>query len=421
MRSLAAALWVGLIFFAASAVWAENWPQFRGPNRDGKTSETGLLKKWPDGGPRQIWSVDGLGDGWSSAAVAGDRIYITGMDNRRESLFSLDLEGNVKWTTEYGRSYARSFPGARTTPTVDGRRLYVISGAGEVVCLDVEKGEILWKVDGLDKFAGRQGNWGTAESPLVDESRVYYTPCGDQTTMVALDKHTGDTVWKSKSLEDQSAYVSPIMAAHNGRRIIASVTGRHIIAVEPKTGRLLWSYPYARNHPTSEREMRLFINAVSPIYHDGCLFVTSGYDHVGLMFELSADGGAAEVKWVSPDFDCHHHGVVLIDGHIYGTNWHSNSKGRWLCVDWNTGEIEYDASWNDNKGPIVSADGMLYCYDENDGNVGLAKASPAGFDLVGSFQVTVGKGKHWAHPSIANGRLYLRHGEYLLAYDIKAN
>jgi outer membrane protein assembly factor BamB len=421
MKHTTVVLSIGLILIAASAVRAGDWPQFRGPNRDGTTSETGLLKQWPSGGPRQIWSVDGLGEGWSSAAIVEDRIFITGAEKKREFLFALDLDGNVKRTTEYGRAYARSFPGARTTPTIDGHRAYVISGAGEVVCLDAGSGDIIWKVNGLDKFAGRQGNWGTAESPLVDEDRVYYTPCGDQTTIVALDKNTGETAWKSKSLEDQSAYVSPIFAEHNGRRILVTVTGRYIIGVDPKSGQMLWSYPYAKNHPTAEREMRLFINAISPVYHDGHIFATSGYDHVGLMLELSADGSEVALKWVSEDFDCHHHGVVLVDDHIYGTNWHDNSKGNWLCADWSTGQIAYDTSWNENKGPVIYADGMLYCYAENDGTVGLAKASPAGFDVVSSFEVTVGKGKHWAHPSIANGRLYLRHGEYLLAYDIQAN
>ncbi|MHC4517803.1 MAG: PQQ-binding-like beta-propeller repeat protein [Planctomycetota bacterium] len=379
-----------------------------------------MLKEWPSGGPRQIWSVDGLGDGWSSAAIAGERIFVAGMEGKKEFLRALDPAGNVKWTTEYGRAYARSFPGARTTPTIDGERVYVISGAGEVVCLDAETGAIVWKVDGLKEFAGRQGNWGTAESALVDESKVYYTPCGDETTMVALDKKTGATVWKSKSLKDQSAYVAPIIVKHNGRRLIVTITGRYIIGVDPKSGRLLWNYAYAKNHPTVEKEMRLFINGVSPIYHDGHIFATSGYDHVGLMLELSADGTEAKLKWVNESFDCHHHGVVLVDGHVYGTNWYSNSQGNWLCMDWDTGKLVYDVSWNDNKGPIIYADGMLYCYDENDGKVGLAKASPAGFDIVSSFEVTVGKGKFWAHPSIASGRLYLRHGEYLLAYDIGA-
>lgn len=408
-----------LILIASSATAAADWPEFRGPDRDGKSSETELLDHWGTAGPRHVWTVDGLGEGWSSAAIRGRDVYTTGMHERKEFLFAIDDAGRLRWKKEYGSAWRRSFPGARTTPTLDDGRVYVISGSGEVVCLDGRSGRIAWKVDGIEKFKGRTGNWGTAESPLVDGGKIYYTPCGPQTTIVALDKKTGETVWASRSLNDQSAYVSPIVADHNGRKLILTVTGRYVIGVDAGTGRILWNYPYAENHPTAESENRLHINAVSPLYHEGCVFATSGYDHVAVMLQLSPDGDTVQPRWVNEAFDCHHGGVVLVDGHIYGTNWQSNTRGDWLCVDWQTGGTVYEQNWQGNKGPMVFADGMLYCYDENEGDVALVKASPEGFQPVSTFEVTLGKGKHWAHPSIAGGRLYLRHGEFLMAYDIE--
>jgi outer membrane protein assembly factor BamB len=411
---------VALMLTASTTVLGADWPQFRGPNRDGESLEGNLLKVWPEDGPRLLWTMDGLGEGWSSAAVRQDRIYITGMENKKEFLVAIGPDGRQRWKKEYGSAWRRSHPAARTTPTLDEGRVYVISGAGEVVCLDGRSGDIIWKVDGLTTFQGKTGTWGTAENPLVDESNVYYTPCGEQTTVVALDKKTGETVWTSESLKDQSAYVSPIFADHNGRKLLITVTARYIIGVDAATGRLLWNYPYAEKHPTAARENRLFINCVSPLYHEGRVFATSGYDHVGVLLELSADGTKAEPQWITEVLDCHHGGVVLVDGRIYGSNWKSNSAGDWVCLDWNTGKVAYEQSWQGNKGPVTFADGMLYCYDEDTGHVALARASSEKFEPVSSFQITLGEGKFWAHPSIADGRLYLRHGEFLMAYDIRA-
>ena len=409
-----------IVLLSVSAVaHASDWPQFRGPARDGKSPEVNLLKEWPKEGPRLLWTVTGLGEGWSSAAVHSGHVYTTGMEKKRERLFAIDADGREMWRKEYGGAWSRSYPAARTTPTIDGEGLYVISGAGEVVCLNRASGDIVWKVDGLATFGGKTGNWGTAECPLVDETKVYYTPCGPKTTVVALDKRTGETVWASESLNDQSAYVSPVLVNHNGRDLLVTITARHIIGVDAKAGNILWKYAYAKNHPTAS-ENRLMINAVSPLYHDGRVFATSGYDHVGVMFQLSSDGTKADPLWITETLDCHHGGVVFIDGRIHGSNWHSNTRGNWICLDWDTGKVLYDQSWQGNKGPVIFAEGMLYCWDEDTGHVALVKASATKFDPVSSFQVTVGEGKFWAHPSISEGRLYLRHGEYLMAYDIQA-
>jgi outer membrane protein assembly factor BamB len=392
--------------------WATDWPQWRGPDRDGVSKETGLLKEWPEGGPKLLWSITGLGAGFSHPSIAKGCIYVTGMMDNKEYLSAFDLEGNLKWKKEYGNAYTKSFPEARTTPTVDGDYIYVISGTGEVARFDTN-GNMKWKVDAFEKFGGKHGSWGIAESPLIVDNKVIYTPCGKNTTMVALDKNTGETVWTTRSLEDKSGYVSPILIEIAGKRQIVTVTGSYMVGVNPENGEIIWQLS------NKDYQSPKDINAVSPVHHKGRIFVTSGYDDVGVMIELSEDGTKATVPWLNPALDTHHGGVVLVDGYIYGANWLNNRNGNWVCLEWDSGNTMYETKWF-NKGSITAADGMLYCYEEKGGNLGLVKASPQEFTLVSSFKITEGKGPHWAHPVISDGKLYMRHGDVLMVYDIKA-
>ncbi len=424
VRNLALVLGFCLL---ASVVWASDWPQWRGPDRDGVSKETGLLKSWPEGGPKLLWSVTGLGAGFSHPSIAKGTIYVTGMTDNKEFISAFDMDGKLKWKTEYGNAYTKANPEARTTPTVDGDQIYVVSGTGEVVCFDTA-GNIKWSVDAFKKFDGKQGAWGTAESPLVIDNKVIYTPCGRNTAMVALDRNTGETVWTSKALTieskdkntgetvlrpDQSGYVSPIVIEIAGKRQIVTVTGNYVIGVNPENGDIIWQL-MGRDYKSPGD-----INPVSPVYHKGRIFITSGYNDVGFMVELSEDGTKASVPWINPDLDVHHGGVVLVDGYIYGANWINNGEGNWVCLEWDSGKTMYETKWF-NKGSIIAADGMLYCYEENDGNLGLAKAWPQEFKMVSSFKITQGKGPHWAHPVISDGKLYMRHGDVLMVYDIKA-
>jgi outer membrane protein assembly factor BamB len=395
-------------------VQASDYPQWRGPDRSGISKETGLLKEWPEGGPELLWTAQKLGKGFSSPSIANGSIYVTGMKNKVEILSALDMSGNVKWAKEYGKAYTKSFPDARTTPTVDGDSIYVISGTGEVVCFDAASGDIKWSVEAFKKFKGKQGSWGTAESPLVVDNKVIYTPCGKQTTVVALDKATGETVWTTESVGGPSGYVSPIVVERGGKKLILTMTGNFLLGVNLEDGRIEWKVKYQEAAPGGND-----INVPTPVYHDGRVFFTSGYDHAGVMLKISEDGANASVVWVNRDLDTHHGGVVLVDGYIYGSNWINNSKGNWVCVDWNSGKTMYEKKWN-NKGSIISAEGMLYCYEEGKGNLGLVKASPEGFALISSFKIELGKAQHWAHPVISDGLLYMRHGGVLMAYDIRA-
>ena len=400
------------ILLTASVCCADDWPQFRGQNRDGKSAETGLLQKWPEAGPRQLWYVEGLGIGFSSVAVADGLIYTTGMLGSEGFLFAYDLNGKLQWKVSYGPEWSRSHKGTRTIPTVDGDRVYVFSGTGVLACFDAKSGEKKWAVGTLEKFQGSNIRWGIAESVLIVGPCAICTPGGADASIVALDKMTGKTVWTSKGLSEKSAYCTPALIEISDVQLIVTMLQKSVVGLDAKTAKVLWKDNVKigigrANHP------------VTPLYHDGYVYFTAGYDKGGVKYKLSPDGTEAIKMWEDKILDVHHGGVVLVDGYLYGANWRSNSRGDWVCLDWDTGKVMYETKWNGNKGAIIYADNMLYCYDENTGDVALVKASPESFEIVSSFRITRGSGMHWAHPAISDGRLYIRHGDVLMAYDIK--
>ena len=395
---------------------ADDWPQFRGPNRDGKSAETGLLKKWPESGPELLWSVDGLGIGFSSTAIADGFVYTTGMLDSEGFFFAYDLAGNLKWKESYGPEWTGSYKGTRTTPTVDAGRVYMFSGTGIMACFDAKTGKKIWDVDTLKEFEAKNIRWGMSCSPLIDGEKVYCTPGGKKGAIVALDKMTGRTIWATTGLDELSAYSSAILIERGGNRLLIDIIQKSVICVNADNGKLLWREPYVTPSDTG---------GVTPTYRDRRVYVTSAiqreFTRGGVMFELSADGTSVTEKWNDKTLDCGHGGVVLVDGYLYGSTFDGIPKGDWVCLDWESGQIMYETEWNGNKGSVIYADGMLYCYDENTGDVALVKASPKAFEVVSSFRVTQGSGKqHWSHPSISDGRLYIRHGDALMVYDIRA-
>ena len=410
-------IWAALMI---SSLIAQDFSQWRGEKRDGHFPEKKLLKEWPEGGLQKLWSVENLGMGYSSATVVGDMVYTTGKKESMEVLTAMDMAGKILWELPYGKAAANNgFPAARTTPTYDGGRLYLISGNGEVVCVDPARQKVLWTVDAFTRFNGQKGTWETAETPLVIDNKVIYTPAGDQTTVVALDKNSGETVWTSPTLNDVSAYVSPILVRYAGKDMIVTVTARYLLAVNAADGKLLWKFDYAAQEGLNGPADASQINCNSPVYHDGRIFVTSGYDHTGLQVKLHEDGMGVDLAWSAPVLDTHIGGVVLVDGYLYGSNWINNRKGNWVCLDWETGALQYEEPWH-NKGSIVAADGMIYCYEEKRGNLALVRPNPEKFEVVSSMQIEQGEGPHWAHPVIKNGVLYIRHGEVLMAFKVKA-
>jgi outer membrane protein assembly factor BamB len=379
--------------------------------------ESGLLKVWPQAGPKLLWSRQGLDVGYASVSVTGSAIYLAGRHEAEEYLTVLDLDGTVKWRIRYGNGVKGSFPDTRCTPTIEGDDVYLISGGGEVVRISAKQRKVVWSVPALEKFQGEYWNWEIAESPLLVDDKVIYTPGGEQTSMVALKKTTGETVWQTDSLGEPSAFVSPILVEHGGKKIVVNILTEHLIGVDAANGKTLWKVKYTDIEPPTFHEWAPKNNCITPLYHDGHLFVTSGYDHVGVMFKLVNGGEDIEQVWLNRTLDTHHGQVVRVGDTIYGSNWIDNRKGNWCSLDWKTGKTNYEHEWQ-TKGSIVAADGMLYCYDEKKGTVGLVRANPHEFQLVSSFAVTMGKGPHWTQPVIRDGVLYIRHGDALMAYKI---
>jgi len=380
---------------------------------------TGLLKQWPDSGPELLWSRQGLDKGFASPSVTDDAIYLAGRGGADEYLSVLDHQGNVIWRLDYGQGVTKTYPESRCTPTVEGERIYLISGSGQVVAVDGAKRTVAWSVPAFEKFKGEYWQWEIAESPLVVDDKVIYTPGGNLTSVVALDKASGETVWQSESLSCPSAFVSPILIKVGDRQIIATILTDYLVGIDAADGAILWQVKYTDIEPPTFHEWAPKNNCVSPLYHDGHLFVTSGYDHVGVMFKLLDGGAGIERMWINRDLDTHHGQVVRVGSHIFGSNWIDNRKGNWCCIDWKTGKTLYEKQWH-TKGSISAADGMLYCYEERGGNLALVRPTPEDFDVVSSFAITQGSGPHWTAPVIHNGVLYIRHGDVLMAFKIAA-
>lgn len=411
-------LGIALVCLTSMSVSAQSPYGWRGPERNGIYPETGLLKTWSADGPELLWETMDAGKGYSSPVVVGDRLYLTGMneDETREIFSAYSLDGKKVYEVAYGAPWDQTYPETRTTPAIEGDKAYVVSGAGEIVCLNTKNGETIWKVDGGKEFERKTGKWGTSECPLLFDNKVIYTPSGSQTTMVALDAATGAVVWKTRALGDDGAYVSPMLITYKGKRQIVGSTGRNVMGVNPENGEIEWTFA-GWGAPDKDK-----IAPNTPLYKDGRIFICHGYDTNAVLVQLNDDLKGVTVVWRNDDLDTHHGGFVLVDGIVYGSNWINNNQGSWVAVDWNTGQTQYENAWEGgkSKGSIISADGMLYCYDERRGAVALVRPNPEKFDIVSEFRITKGIGPHWAHPVIKDGVLYIRHGFALMAYKVSS-
>jgi outer membrane protein assembly factor BamB len=415
VRSRKATYIVGSLMAVAAGLnlWAQD-VQFRGPARDGIFPDTGLMQEWPQEGPALILRKEGLGNGYYSRVVCEGEIYNSG---RRESLAvvtCLNPEGEILWETVYGKSWPRSFPESRNTPTIEEGRIYIMAGRGTIACLDATDGSILWSENTHNKYEGEFGRWGMAESLLLTDRAVISTPVGEKATVVALDKTDGSLIWQSESLGGSRTYASPFLTEHNRQDMIVVNNSEYLFAFDPADGAILWKFDIVSGY-TGERGRRT--NANTPLYHEGEIFITSGYNADALMLELSGEEGVS-LKWKNTTLDNHHGGVVLLDGYIYGANWLNNGNGNWVCLEWETGKVMWEEKWI-NKGSVIYADGRLYLFEEKSGNVGLVDPSPEGLNLVSTFKLERGSGPYWAHMSIYDRKLLIRHGTVLFIYDIK--
>ena len=397
--------------FLVAADGAE-WPRFHGPNGDNRSSESGLLKEWPEGGPKLLGTTSGLGFGYAGVSIGEGVICTSGDKDGKTVVTALGLNGRMRWQVENGKARDGGPPGTRGTPTIDGGHVYHESAVGRVVCLAIEDGGQVWSKNILDDLAAGNITWGLAESVLIDGDNLICVPGGSEASVVALNKRTGEIVWKADSAGEKTSYASPQLVEYGGLRIVLAMTGKALIGVNADTGKFLFRFPHETKHD---------VNALMPIFHDGRVFISSGYGTTGsALVRLAVDGEkvTARQEWKSRDLDNHHGGVVLADGYLYGSS-HNFNNQKWICLDWETGQLKY-ADRGVGKGSVTMADGMLYTFSERR-DVGLVRATPAGHQLAGRFRIPEGEdGESWAHPVVCGGRLYLRHGTKLFCYDVKA-
>jgi len=406
MRGLLA--FAGAVLLGVTAIHATaDWPQWQGPDRTRISRETGLRKEWPASGPPVVWTVTGLGSGYGSMAVAGDRVFLQGARGRTSVVIALNrADGKELWSKSLG-AYETNDRGAgpRGTPTVDGDRLYVLSENGDLACLKIDGTEV-WRRNILRDFAGRQLQWLISESPLVDGPHVIVSPGGPGAGMVKLDKMTGKTVWTSKDLSDPAGYSSVIAADVHGVRTYLTFTSAAGVGVRASDGKLMFRYPRAANRTA---------NIATPVFSNNKVFFTSAYGTGGGLLDLSAHDGEITPKEVyfTLNMKNHHGGVVLVDGYLYGFN-----DSILTCLEFATGNVV----WRDRsvgKGSISYADGMLYLLGEKQ-MVGLAEANPNAYVEKGRFPINDRGWDSCAHPVIIGGKLYIRNQNELTCYDVKA-
>ncbi|MEA1951457.1 MAG: PQQ-binding-like beta-propeller repeat protein [Planctomycetota bacterium] len=381
-----------------------DWPGWRGSNRDGKSPDRRLLKEWPEGGPELLWKVDGIGKGFSSVAVTGGMVYITGDLDDRLVLFAFDLDGKPQWETNIDAAWTKSHPGARSTPVIDGGNLYLVSGNGVVGCYDARTGRKKWTRNMRD-FRGGVPGWGYAESVLIYNNLAVVTP-GRENCIVALNKTSGKTVWTSHGFKAAAQYSSCYAITYKGVSMIVNGTREGIVCVDPNNGRMLWSNPFSA-HNTA--------NCPTPIFSDGYVFWANGYGKGGICLKLTVNRGkvSAEEAWRTKEMVCHHGGYIVHEGYIYG-----NHGGSWVCLDLKNGQKQWEER-GVRKGSLCFADGMLYLFSERGGQAGLATCSPKGLEMKGTFNVE-GEGPSWAYPVVIGGRLYLRYDTNLYCFNVRA-
>jgi outer membrane protein assembly factor BamB len=389
--------------------------QWGGPNRDGIYPDKGLLKTWPADGPALKLKIENIGKGLSQPVVYKSVIYVTGLkSDTLDVLSAFDMKGNLLWEKEYSRAWPRTYPESRGTPTIEKNRIYLVGGMGDLVCLSTNGGELIWKKEPLKEFDGKYMYWGNVESVLLTDDAALYVTGGEKTTLVAYDKITGELRWKSKSMGGSKSYASSSLVEWGGKKIVLVQTSNDLLGIDASNGDVLWSYNTVQYHTQKGSGEA----ANTPLFSNGDIFVTYGNEQPGLLFSMGDDGKSVSLKWKNDVLDTHHGGLVLVDGAIYGSTMTDNTRGNWACVDWETGKTNWEEKWF-TKGSVISADGMLYFYEEKSGHVALVKPDTSDLKIVSTFQVKDGEGPHWAHPSIYNKILFIRHGSVLMGYDIK--
>jgi len=390
----------------------EDWPRWRGPDLSDHSPDKGLLKKWPDEGPKQVWLFKDAGIGYSGPAISNGRFITMGERDGEIHVIAIDTKnGKEVWNTKFAKGFKNNWGnGPRGTPTIDGDKVYALAPKGELICLNIKDGSKVWNTDLVKNFGGKAPYWGFSESVLVHGNNVVFTPGGDKGAIVALNKLTGKRIWQSKEIKDGAQYSSIIPIKHNGDDQYVQLFMKSLVGVSASNGKLLWKTDW--NGRTAV--------IPTPIYKNGKIYISSGYNVGCKLINLSQNNKVSEV-YNNDTIINHHGGVILIGEHLYG---HSD-RGGWKCQNFETGE-EIWRSKELGKGAIHYADGMLYCLGESDGTVTLVKANTKGWEETGRFKLNPQtklrkpSGKIWTHPVVIGGNLYLRDQEIVYCYKVKA-
>ncbi len=395
----------------ATTASALDWPQWRGPDRTDLSKEAGLLKEWPADGPKQTWIFKNAGQGYSGPAIVGGKLFTLGTRDGKEILLALDATtGKELWVSPLGDILGNGWgDGPRSTPSVDGGKVFALSGKGVLACVNLADGKSVWTAS-MSDAGGEVPGWGYTESPLVDGNQVVVTPGGKKGAIAAYDKVTGKMLWQTKDFTDGAQYSSIVPATINGEKQYVQLTMQSIVGISPKDGAVLWKQAFPGKVAVIP----------TPIVKGNQVYVTAGYG-VGCVAIKIEPGNKISPVFENKNLKNHHGGAILLGDYVYG---HSDGDG-WVCQDWKTGEQKWKEKSKLGKGAIGYADGMFYCLDEGSGAVALIEASPNGWNEKGRFkldpQTTIRnpQGRIWTHPVIVNGNLYLRDQDLIYCYAVK--
>jgi outer membrane protein assembly factor BamB len=386
---------------------AQNNADWRYDRTGNYSNETGLLKSWPAAGPKLLWHFDGIGEGHSSVTIASGKIYVTGLLDEKGYLFVFDRNGKLLNKLMYGDEWAKSYPGARANPVINDGKIYLMSGIGDLICLDEKTLSVVWKKNIFEDFHSKNLRWGFYEAPLIVGEKLIVTPGGKEYNIVALDKNSGSLIWSCKGKGDVAAYCTPLyVSAQNIIPQAVVMTAEHVLGVDIETGKMLWSFYYKEKNS---------VHPNTPVFVDNTLMIQAP-DIGATMLRFKNGGREVEKIWEEAKLDPITGHSVIVGDYIYTSGYVRGGNNFWYCANRRTGKIMY----RDNTitaGAVIYADGMLYCYTEK-GQMALVKPDTQKFDLVSQFPVTMGTEQHWAHPVIHQGVLYVRHGDTLMAYGV---
>ncbi len=387
--------------------------EWRGPNRSGIYNESNLLKEWPEDGPKLIWESEEFGNGYGSPVFVDDIFYMTGEIDSVAYLYKSDFKGNILWKAPFGNEWIINFPGSRSAPTVVGDMIYLLTGQGDLSCIDAQNGDLIWQENILKKYDGENTRFGLAQAIYVDGDKLFCMPGGKKNNLIALNRFSGNLIWSCKAFGERPAYNSPQMITVAERRILVTFSAYHLIGVDTESGEMLWSHEQTNLKPEDRKPGMGDTHSNTIIYENGHIYYAAGDGNCGVKLQLSEDGTAIKEVWKNKNFDSYMGGLVKIDDKLYGDG---TRKPFLKSIDANSGEM--DDSLKIGNGALIAADNMLYFYN-NKGQVHLVDYSNDKLKSVSSFKINKGRKEHFAHPAIHQGMLFVRHGNYLGVFDIQ--